>query len=69
MLEFDGDRLARLLIKPVELGFSHPDGSVKGLPHPAEPAVTGEILDTLVTLSRPYGTRFALRGDLIEVIL
>lgn len=69
MLEFDGDALKRILIKPVELGFYHEDKSVKGLPHNASDAVTEEILGTLRALSAPYGTTFRREGELIEVIL
>jgi len=69
LLEFDGDRLKRITIKPVELGFGHEDSSVKGLPHNANEAVTKEVLETLQTLSAEYGTRFVLSDNLIEVVL
>ena len=69
MLEFDGDTLKRILIKPVELGFYHEDKSVKGLPHNASESVTEEILTTLQELSAPYGTRLARTNGFIEVIL
>jgi len=69
LLEFDGDQLKRITIKPVELGFYHEDKSVKGLPHNASDAVTQEVLETLQTLSAEYGTKLVRNGDLIEVIL
>ena len=69
LLEFEGGQVKKITIKPVELGFYHEDKSVKGLPHSANDAVTQEVLETLQTLSAEYGTKFALRDDLIEVIL
>lgn len=69
LLEFDGDGLKRITIKPVELGFYHEDKSVKGLPHNANEAVTQEVLETLQTLSAEYGTKLKRSGDLIQVVL
>lgn len=69
MLEFEGDALKRILIKPVELGFYHENKEVKGLPHNASETVAVEILTTLQTLSAPYGTRFTRANELIEVVL
>ena len=69
LLEFDEDRLKRITVKPVELGFYHEDKSVKGLPHNANEAVTQEVMETLETLSAVYGTKFLRNGELIEVVL
>lgn len=69
MLEFDGDVLKNITIKPVELGFNHEDKSVKGLPHNANEAVTKEILETLQTLSALYGTKLQCNDGYINVIL
>jgi len=69
MLEFEGDELRKVTIKPVELGFYHKDKSVKGLPHNAEDWVTQEILETLQALSAEYGTKLVRNGDLIEIVL
>ena len=69
LLEFDGDTLKKITIKPVELGFYHEDKSVKGLPHDANDAITQEVLETLQALSAVYGTKLVRSGDLIEVII
>ena len=69
LLEFENSEVKKITIKPVELGFYHEDKSVKGLPHDANETVTQDVFDTLVTLSRPYGTRFVRNNDLIEVVL
>ena len=69
LLEFDGDVLKKITIKPVELGFYHEDKSVKGLPHDANDGVTQDVLETLQALSAEYGTKLMRNGDLIEVIL
>ena len=69
LLEFAGDDLQKITIKPVELGFYHEDKTVKGLPHNANDAVTQEVLETLKALSAEYGTTLVRNGDLIEVVL
>ena len=69
LLEFDGEELKKITIKPVELGFYHEDKSVKGLPHNANAAITQEVFETLQTLSAEYGTKLVRCGDLIEVVL
>jgi poly-gamma-glutamate synthesis protein (capsule biosynthesis protein) len=69
LLEFDGDVLKKITIKPVELGFYHEDKSVKGLPHDANDGVTQDVLETLQVLSAEYGTKLKRNGDLIEIIL
>ena len=69
LLEFDGDVLKTITVKPVELGFYHADKSVKGLPHEASEAVTQEIFETLQTLSAPYGTKLQCKDGFISVVL
>ncbi|MBQ3529773.1 MAG: CapA family protein [Oscillospiraceae bacterium] len=69
LLEFEGDTVKKITIKPVELGFYHEDKSVKGLPHNANDAVTQEVLETLQNLSAEYGTKLVRNGDLIEIVL
>ena len=69
LLELENGEVKKITIKPVELGFYHEDKSVKGLPHDANEAVTGEIFETLQSLSREYGTSLVRNGDLIEVVL
>lgn len=69
LLEFEGDCLKQIRIKPVELGFYHEDQSVKGLPHNADEAVTQEIFETLQTLSASYGTKLHCEDGYIEVEL
>lgn len=69
MIEFEGNVLKRIRIKPVELGFYHENKDLKGLPHNANETVAKDILATLQHLSAPYGTRFAYEDGLIEVLL
>jgi poly-gamma-glutamate synthesis protein (capsule biosynthesis protein) len=69
LMEFEDGVLKSLLIKPVELGFYQENKDLKGLPHNANEAVTQDILNTLRTLSVPYGTTFKCTDGLIEVVL
>ncbi len=69
LLEFKGNTVKKITIKPVELGFYHEDKSVKGLPHDACDAVIQEVLETLQSLSAEYGTKLVRNGNLIDVVL
>lgn len=57
---FDGDRLAELALHPISLGFGQPR-QVRGRPMLAEPALAQKILDDVVRLSAPFGTRVTVR--------
>ena len=66
LLEFADGKLQSVKIRPVELNFQA-DKTTKGLPQPADPAVTEDIYNTLCRLSAPYGTDLQLTDGLITV--
>lgn len=66
--EFRGSRLASLTLHPITLGHGKPV-SVRGRPMMAEGPLADKILDDLVRLSEPYGTRFELRDGIATVVL
>lgn len=68
LLRFDDSGLVRVLIQPLELGFSGPS-QLKGLPRLAGEAEAQDIYKTLCRLSEGYGTRLSLRDGKIEVHL
>lgn len=68
LLEYEGDRLVSVRIKPVELGF-YGEKDYKGLPKEAEENVVREIYETLCRLSGPYGTKLTLENGQILVNL
>jgi len=67
-LEFEDGKLTHVEMKPVELGFDKPR-TFKGVPYPANEAVSKEIFETLRELSLPYGTKMKLEEGLIQVEL
>ncbi len=68
-LEYDGNKLVKAELKPIELGFEKPR-TFKGIPYPATPGQSREIYDRLVELSSPYGTKLKFRNDgMIEIEL
>ena len=69
LIEFEGDRLVSIRIKPTELSFYGENPELKGLPHPADEKTTKHIFDTLCRLSAPFGTRLSLDGGIICVDL
>ena len=69
IVEFDGEKVTKITLKPVELGFYHEDKTVKGLPHNANAEVTQLVFETLQRLSLPYGTKLTCENGLIQVLL
>ena len=66
-LEFEGNTLTKMELKPIELGFEK-GRTWKGIPYPANERQTKEIYERLKELSEPYGTEMTLREDgIIEV--
>lgn len=61
-MEFEGGRLVKLEMKPVELGFEKPR-SEKGIPYPASETQGREIFARLRELSAPRGTRLQMNPD------
>lgn len=68
MMEFEGENLTKLVIKPIELGFKK-SFALKGLPHEADTEVSKEIFNRLSHLSEPYKTKMNLKDGLIHVML
>lgn len=68
MMEFEGDTLTKLTIKPIELGFDK-SFELKGLPHEADSGASNEIFNRLSRLSEPYNTNMEIKDGLIHVIL
>lgn len=68
MMEFEGDTLTKLVLKPIELGFNK-SFALKGLPHEADEDATNEIFNRLNRLSRPYKTEMYLKDNLIHVVI
>lgn len=68
MMEFEGDTLLSLVLKPIELGFEK-SFELKGLPHDADEETTNEIFSRLNDLSRPYKTEMYLKDKLIHVVV
>ncbi|CAN5514510.1 CapA family protein [soil metagenome] len=65
---YDADRLACIEILPVTLGQRQPPHR-RGRPALAEGAEAREILDDIVRLSQPYGTRLEIVGGHAEITL
>jgi poly-gamma-glutamate synthesis protein (capsule biosynthesis protein) len=61
----DGDKLTEIKLLPVELGIREPKG-LRGFPSPVAPEA---IFDHLQMCCEPYGTKLAVDGDYIKVIL
>lgn len=68
MMEFEGNTLTKLVLKPIELGFEK-SFALKGLPYEADEDVAMEIMNRLNRLSKPYNTRMNLQDGLIYVVL
>lgn len=65
-LAFDGDKLNRLALKPIELGFDR-GRTLKGLPTDADEKTSKEILAHINDVCADYGTSFVLKNGLIEL--
>ena len=66
-IRFDGGRLAKVEMLPIELHWKK-DWSVNGLPRAADAEATGVIFEALKRTSAEFGTKLALRDDgIIEV--
>lgn len=63
--EMEGDRLIKLQLMPIDLGFAASPGK-QGVPLPASP---DSVIDDLRLVSAPYGTEFKIIDSLIEVSL
>lgn len=63
--EIEDGVLKKLTLLPIELGFKKPSGFC-GFPSASAPEI---IYEHLVKVSEPYGTKFKISGDLIEVVI
>ncbi|MEP6769580.1 MAG: CapA family protein [Acidobacteriota bacterium] len=68
LLHGRGNALESVELRPITLGFRQPRGT-RGAPRLAAPAAARKILEDLVRLSRPYGTRIEIRGDVGWILL
>jgi hypothetical protein len=79
-LEYRGKILRSISVRPIVLnvlGEGQPDVQdpravnpflfTRGLPSPASGAQAGYILERLADLSRPFGTRIDIKGDVAEI--
>lgn len=66
--EWSGSQLAELTLHPITLGYGQPR-QVRGRPMMAEGELADKILQDLVRLSEPYGTRFEIRDGVARVVL
>jgi poly-gamma-glutamate synthesis protein (capsule biosynthesis protein) len=81
-VQFQGRNLQSISFRPIVLNYigeGQPDIHneyasnqflhTRGLPSPAKGAQAGYILERLAELSRPFGTRFEIKGDSAEIKL
>ena len=81
-VQFQGRRLQSISIRPIAMnviGEGQPDTHneyadnqflhTRGLPSPATGARAGYILQRLADLSKPFGTKFEIKGDTAEIKL
>ena len=61
----EGEELKEIRLLPIELGIHQPAG-LRGFPSPTAPE---SIIDHLQMVCEPYGTRLAVDGKYIRVIL
>jgi len=66
--EMEGDKLTKVTLKPIELGFDLPR-TFKGLPYEADEKATSDILKTLTEISQKYNTQMIEKNGMIEVLL
>jgi poly-gamma-glutamate synthesis protein (capsule biosynthesis protein) len=62
VLAFDGDRLGRIELHPITLGFSRPLPQ-RGRPALAGPDEAAAVIEDLRRLSVPFGTKIVTEGD------
>lgn len=60
---FEGGKLAELRLYPVDLGYGR-TLTQSGVPRLAAPEMARLILERLAGLSRPYGTRISIEGNI-----
>lgn len=65
-LEFDGEKLVKLSLKPIQLDFEKTSAEY-GLPKPADAKACEEIFDYLDGLNREYGTKMHMEHGIINV--
>jgi poly-gamma-glutamate synthesis protein (capsule biosynthesis protein) len=81
-VEFEGKNLKSISLRPIAMnviGEGQPDTHneyadnqflhTRGLPSPATGARAGYILQRLADLSKPFGTKFEIKGDTAEIKL
>jgi poly-gamma-glutamate synthesis protein (capsule biosynthesis protein) len=81
-VQFEGKNLKSISLRPIALnvvGEGQPDVhneyannrflATRGLPSPATGARAGYILQRLAELSKPFGTKFEIKGDTAEIKL
>jgi poly-gamma-glutamate capsule biosynthesis protein CapA/YwtB (metallophosphatase superfamily) len=64
--EMNGDKLTKLVLKPIELGFGK-SNPLYGLPYPAGRQASKELFDYLDNLNKEYGTVMKMKNGLFEV--
>jgi hypothetical protein len=62
----NGDKLTKLVLKPIELGFGK-SNPLYGLPYPAGRQASKELFDYLDNLNKEYGTVMKMKNGLFEV--
>ncbi len=65
---FKGGELVDLALHPISLGFGKP-ASQRGRPLLAEPELGRKIIDDLIRLSDPYGTKIEYRDGIGRVVI
>ena len=68
MPRFKGKSLVELVLHPISLGFGKPP-SQRGRPLLAEPELRKKILDDLIKLSEPFGTKIENRNGVGYVVV
>jgi poly-gamma-glutamate synthesis protein (capsule biosynthesis protein) len=69
LLEFEDGKLTSVEVKPIELGFLKDEVNQKGLPFEANEEVSRQVYETLISLSKDYGTEMVLEGGVIRIML
>jgi len=64
--EFDGRKMTRLVMKPIELNFNECE-TLKGIPAEADEETAVKITEYLNEISAVYGTNMSYKNGLIEV--
>lgn len=58
-------KVTKIELLPIEMGMKEPLG-LQGFPSPMDP---NGLMDHMKMVCEPYGTKLAVRGNVIEVIL